>query len=660
MKILFYTPDHAFSEGYEALFSNLSEEIEGSSYAETLELLSAREVYEIYTPEDLKSALMLNDMWDAVIVACDVRTSSVPDPDQVWDDLTNLGSVLKSAEQSNFVLLLETGTLDRNQKAKVQSLGSGFIFIHEYGDGLDFLNAQLIAAAQAPKIKTDSIIKCGPLEIDLDSRAVHIDGKVISFTNREFEVLDIFARKQGTVVSKESAYDRLYGYDSDTDVKIINVMVSKIRKKISKNSDHIKDLGTVLIQTAHSVGFRLIQDSEYTAYVHRNSDQTLGEFRELEWFNLDVFPSGEAQIIGSDVILPNSDRLILESLSQHIGKTLRAQEIAEDLFPHMTKPEIMVAQRIRWLSNRLARVSEEYANIIIKYPDGQRGYLALPKGMSLDRTLHAQKMKNTDIHDFGWFKVHQKPAIHNGAFGEIYKEGGGSGIWLSEHQFHALKFMRDHAHQWFDRQTLVETIKGSLPFDYKYFRLRLREAVNKLKEASVNVEEFYITRGNKRVLFVDYNRRENLPEAGSTTRQLPEVPKFRPNKTEKAVIRELDLGKWFTLAVLEDGSSRNTETSQRYGPSLTKIFEYVAQHPEELLDASVLGPKLFPNTKKPETAFSSNLERLRRKTREHGYPDMFVARKGLGTFFCPKGKIDHVEQTIEKLRENPRGPYRTP
>ena len=92
--------------------------------------------------------------------------------------------------------------------------------------------------------KKESTIKVGSLLLDLEKYEVHIDGKVINLTLREFEVLKFLAQQPGQVVTRESLLERVWGYEYYGDIRTVDVTVRRIREKIEKDTSNPKILIT--------------------------------------------------------------------------------------------------------------------------------------------------------------------------------------------------------------------------------------------------------------------------------------------------------------------------------------------------------------------------------------------------------------------------------
>ncbi len=91
--------------------------------------------------------------------------------------------------------------------------------------------------------------------VDTATNTTTVDGKVVELLGKEFDLLVYFLQNQNVILPKSQIFDRLWGFDSDTTISVVEVYVSKIRKKL-KGTEFVKNL-----QTLRSVGY-ILKDAE--------------------------------------------------------------------------------------------------------------------------------------------------------------------------------------------------------------------------------------------------------------------------------------------------------------------------------------------------------------------------------------------------------------
>ena len=90
--------------------------------------------------------------------------------------------------------------------------------------------------------------------VNLDSRSVDADGKPIHLTGKEYAILELLSLRKGTTLTKEMFLNHLYGGMDEPELKIIDVFVCKLRKKLSEATN-----GDSYIETVWGRGY-VMQD----------------------------------------------------------------------------------------------------------------------------------------------------------------------------------------------------------------------------------------------------------------------------------------------------------------------------------------------------------------------------------------------------------------
>ena len=95
------------------------------------------------------------------------------------------------------------------------------------------LVARIQAIVRRSKGHSDSVIKTGKLAVNLNTRTVEIDGQPLHLTGKEYGILELLSLRKGTTLTKEMFLNHLYGGMDEPELKIIDVFVCKLRKKLT-------------------------------------------------------------------------------------------------------------------------------------------------------------------------------------------------------------------------------------------------------------------------------------------------------------------------------------------------------------------------------------------------------------------------------------------
>lgn len=94
------------------------------------------------------------------------------------------------------------------------------------------LHARIRAIVRRSKSFAQSSLTIGDLTLRLDAKTVDVDGKPLKLTCKEYEILEFLVMRKNTVQTKESILNYLYGGMDEPDLKIIDVFICKLRKKL--------------------------------------------------------------------------------------------------------------------------------------------------------------------------------------------------------------------------------------------------------------------------------------------------------------------------------------------------------------------------------------------------------------------------------------------
>jgi two-component system, cell cycle response regulator CtrA len=124
------------------------------------------------------------------------------------------------------------------------------------------LIARIHAIVRRSKGHAQSVIATGKFTVNLDAKTVEVEGEPVHLTGKEYQMLELLSLRKGTTLTKEMFLNHLYGGMDEPELKIIDVFICKLRKKLSEatgGENYIETVwgrGYVLRDPASSEGKR--------------------------------------------------------------------------------------------------------------------------------------------------------------------------------------------------------------------------------------------------------------------------------------------------------------------------------------------------------------------------------------------------------------------
>ena len=177
----------------------------------------------VFEPTDRgEEGIELAKLYDFDIIILDLR---LPDVDGY-----EVVRRLRAARVQTPVLIL-SGRSDPTDKVRGLTSGADDYLTKPFN------KAELVARIQAivrrSKGHAESLIQTGKLAINMDARSVEVAGRRLHVTGKEYAILELLSLRKGTTLTKEMFLDHLYGGMDEPELKIIDVFICKLRKKIA-------------------------------------------------------------------------------------------------------------------------------------------------------------------------------------------------------------------------------------------------------------------------------------------------------------------------------------------------------------------------------------------------------------------------------------------
>lgn len=195
---------------------------------------------------------------------------------KVWKAETGKAGIIMAANHPPELILLDIGLPDKSGHEILKELRTWYnkaIIILSVQNSEDdivsaldngatdylckpFRTAELLARIRSAirlyqTQKNSSIIESGDLRIDLAARTVSKKNELVKLTSTEFNLMAIFAKNQGRVLTHQFILKEIWGVGFQTDTQYLRVFVGTLRKKIEETTNQPKR-----IITENGVGYR--------------------------------------------------------------------------------------------------------------------------------------------------------------------------------------------------------------------------------------------------------------------------------------------------------------------------------------------------------------------------------------------------------------------
>jgi two-component system, cell cycle response regulator CtrA len=193
-----------------------------SATAQSIELMLKSEGFNIYTTDLGEEGVDLGKIYDYDLILLDLNL-----PDMSGLDVLRQLRVAKI----NTPIMILSGSTEIDTKVKTFGGGADDYLTKPFHK--DELIARIHAVVRRSKGHAQSVIATGDILVNLDAKTVEVNGSRVHLTGKEYQMLELLSLRKGTTLTKEMFLNHLYGGMDEPELKIIDVFICKLRKKLS-------------------------------------------------------------------------------------------------------------------------------------------------------------------------------------------------------------------------------------------------------------------------------------------------------------------------------------------------------------------------------------------------------------------------------------------
>jgi two-component system cell cycle response regulator CtrA len=216
--------------------------------AKSIEMMLKTEGYVCDSTDLGEDGLEIGKLYDYDLIILDLM---LPDMDG-YEVLRRL----RTANVQTPIMIL-SGLSEPEDKIKGLDIGADDYLTKPFDK--NELVARIQSVVRRSKGHAQSIIRTGKLTVNLDSKAVQVDGRHVHLTGKEYGIVELLSLRKGTSITKEMFLNHLYGGMDEPELKIIDVFICKLRKKLSAATG-----GENYIETIWGRGYLLREPDETT------------------------------------------------------------------------------------------------------------------------------------------------------------------------------------------------------------------------------------------------------------------------------------------------------------------------------------------------------------------------------------------------------------
>jgi two-component system, cell cycle response regulator CtrA len=216
--------------------------------SKSVEMMLTHANFNVYATDLGEEGVDLAKLYDYDLILLDLNL-----PDMHGHDVLRR---LRLARIATPILIL-SGEDDTDNKIKGFGFGADDYLTKPFHR--EELVARIHAIIRRSKGHSQSVIHTGQIAVNLDAKTVAVGDQPVHLTGKEYQMLELLSLRKGTTLTKEMFLNHLYGGMDEPELKIIDVFICKLRKKLSLATG-----GCNYIETVWGRGYVLRDPQENT------------------------------------------------------------------------------------------------------------------------------------------------------------------------------------------------------------------------------------------------------------------------------------------------------------------------------------------------------------------------------------------------------------
>jgi two-component system cell cycle response regulator CtrA len=219
-----------------------------SAAAMGVQIMLEAEGFTVYTTDLGEEGVDLGKIYDYDLILLDLNLQDMSGFDVL--------RTLRAAKIKTPVIIL-SGAADVGSKVKTFTGGADDYMTKPFHK--DELVARIQAVIRRSRGHARSVIATGEFVLNLDAKTLEANGARVHLTGKEYEILELLTLRKGSTLTKDMFLNHLYGGMDEPEIKIIDVFICKLRKKLANANS-----GRTYVETVWGRGY-VMRDPEPSA-----------------------------------------------------------------------------------------------------------------------------------------------------------------------------------------------------------------------------------------------------------------------------------------------------------------------------------------------------------------------------------------------------------